>query len=91
MTNRQLHNRVNKIKELEKQADELKKQIDALKNEIKDYMDAEQVEELQLSDYTVRYKEVATNRFDTTTFKKAYTNLYNQFIKTSTSKRFTIA
>lgn len=49
------------------------------------------VEELEAGSYIIRYKTVSTSRFDSTAFKKHYTDLYKAFLKQSTSHRFTIS
>ena len=41
--------------------------------------------------YIVRYTNVISNRFDTTSFKKTYGDLYKAFTKQSASRRFTIS
>ena len=48
-------------------------------------------EELCVGAHIVRYKTVKSNRFDTTAFKKEHANMYADFLKESTSRRFTIA
>ncbi|ABR31320.1 hypothetical protein SU69_07490 [Thermosipho melanesiensis] len=40
--------------------------------------------------YKVIWKNITSNRFDSRTFKKEYPDLYKQFLKTSTYRRFTI-
>lgn len=90
MGERALLNRVNKIKELEAEVKELEAIIEGLKDEIKADMSSKELEEVECGDFTIRYKDITSNRFDTTTFKKAYTELYNQYTKVTTSKRFSI-
>lgn len=51
----------------------------------------EQYKELCVGAHIVRYKTVKSNRFDTTAFKKEHANMYADFLKESTSRRFTIA
>lgn len=91
MTDRVLNNKVKKLKALQEQTAELDRVIKELETVIKDEMTAREVEELKSGDYTVRYKEVISNRFDSKTFKTAYESLYNQYLKVTTTKRFTIA
>lgn len=47
--------------------------------------------ETQKDAHIVRYKTVKSNRFDTTAFKKEHADMYADFLKESTSRRFTIA
>ena len=48
-------------------------------------------EELTAGKYIVRWTSVLSNRFDTTSFKKVYGDLYKAFTKQSASRRFTIS
>lgn len=86
-----LNEKVKELKELQRMAEELEAEMEALKDELKSYMVSEGTDEVITTEYKLRYKEVTTNRFDSTSFKKSYSDLYNQFIKTTTSMRFTIA
>ena len=89
--NRAIDNRVAKLKELEKQAKVLEEQMDAIKAELKADMEEKGVDEVETANYTIRWKEVESSRFDTVKFKNEFRELYNNYIKKSTSKRFTIA
>ena len=51
----------------------------------------EMIEELQAGQYIVRWTSVLSNRFDTTSFKKVYGDLYKAFTKQSASRRFSIS
>lgn len=72
---------------------ELDAQIKALEDQIKEYMTANNLQELVSDDLLTvcRYKEVITKRFDTTSFKNSeWAELYNEFTKESKSMRFTV-
>lgn len=91
MSERQMINRVKKLKALEAQQKELESQIEKLKEEIKADMDAKGIEQQQAGDFLVRWTMVVANRFDTRAFQKEHENLYTQYMKQTTSRRFTIA
>lgn len=78
-----------KVVELANQIALLETQKDALADHIKQAMG--ETEELCVGAHIVRYKTVKSNRFDTTAFKKEHANMYADFLKESTSRRFTIA
>lgn len=78
------------LKEVEAQIKVLQDEADAIKDLIKETMSVQGEEELHVGDYKVIYKEVLSNRFDSTNFKKSYGELYKQFTKTTTYKRLTI-
>lgn len=91
MTNRtELESKIKELKELEAMAHELATEIESLKDELKAVLVAENKEELVTGAYILRYTIVTTNRFDSTTFKKSYGDLYKQFTKQTTSRRFSI-
>ncbi len=85
---------IKKIEELN-EWEELKAQADAEAEAIKDELKAEMLdrntEELDLDAYIIRWTSVLSNKFDTTSFKKVYGELYKAFTKQTASKRFSIA
>ena len=81
---------LNNLKEVEAQIKELQDEADAIKDLIKETMSAQGEEELQVGDFKVIYREVLSNRFDSTTFKKTYGKLYEAFTKQTSYKRLTI-
>lgn len=91
MTERRIERRIAKIKEIEAQIAELEKEADAIRNEIKQDMEQKGVDEMATRNFVIRWKEVSTNRLDGKALKKALPEIYNQFVKPSTSRRFTIA
>ena len=92
MTNKEeLESKIKELKELEAMAHELNTEIESLKDELKAVLVSENKEELVTGAYILRYTTVTTNRFDSTTFKKTYSDLYKQFTKQTTSRRFSIS
>ena len=91
MSTNEITAKVRKIKRLQAKADDLNAEIKAIQDEIKAEMLAQDTEELRAGDYKIRYAAVTSNRFDTTAFKKLHAKMYEKFIKTTTSRRFTIA
>ena len=86
-----LNEKVKELRELQRMAEELEAEMEAIKDELKSYMISAETEEIITTEYKIRYKEVITNRFDSTAFKTKYNDLYNQFLKTTTTMRFSIA
>ncbi len=91
MTERMIVNRVRKLKELEAQQKEIEEQIEALKAEIKADMQRKDLEEQRAGDYTVRFTTVISNRFDGKAFKADHAKLYDQYMRATESRRFSIA
>lgn len=73
------------ISELEKKLESEKKQIE---QEIKIYM--EDAEKAESNRFSVTWKSIEANRFDSGRFKKEHPDIYAEYLKTSTSRRFSV-
>lgn len=90
MSTIEMISKIQSLKEWEAIAQEAQAEIDSLKDSIKQEMNHRDVEELTAGQYVARFTTVLSNRFDTTTFKKEHNEMYKQYTKQSTSKRFSI-
>ena len=90
MSTADIVSKIEQLKEMEALVREAEKEVEALKDEIKAEMTKLNTEELNAGRYTVRWKSVISNRFDSTTFKKEMEDVYNRYVKKSESKRFSI-
>lgn len=91
MSTNELTSKVRELKELKMMAEELAAEITAIEDTIKAEMTARETEELITGEYKIRWKKVVSNRFDTTAFKKTHADLYEQYTKTTESRRFSVA
>lgn len=91
MSERMLLNRIKKLKELEAQQKAIEKQMVELKEDIKADMLERDLEEQQAGDFIVRWTKVLTGRFDSKAFQKEHESLYNQYVRKTESRRFSIA
>lgn len=91
MTERMVINRVKKMQELEQQKADMEKQIDELKDQIKQDMEQKGLEEMAAGAFLIRWRMVLTSRFDSKAFQKEHNALYDQYVKQTSSRRFTIA
>lgn len=91
MKNATLETRIDELKELESMLDELKTEIDSIKDELKAVLMNKGVEELEVGTHIIRYTTVLSNRFDSTAFKKVMPEMYKEYTKQVTSKRFTVS
>ena len=91
MTERMIENRIKKLQEIEAQQKELEAAADAIRAELKADLEEKGVEELQTKNFIVRWKEIFSSRLDNKALKAAFPDLYGQFCKATTSRRFTIA
>ena len=91
MSENVLTKKVKDYKELMAMIDELKQEADSIADEIKAEMISRDTDEIRADIYKVRYKAVTSSRFDSKSFKEKYAELYSQFTKQTTSRRFSIA
>lgn len=91
MKNQEIRNTVVELQELYAQADSIKALIVEREALIKEEVEAREVETLDLGNVIIRFTSVLSNRFDTTSFKKLHSDLYNLFVKQVSSRRFSIA
>ena len=71
---------IKEIKEYQAMQDELKRQIETLKAEAVEYL---------CDEGKVTYREVISNRFDSTSFKKDFADVYAEYSRKTSSMRFT--
>ena len=91
MSSIEISEKIRALKEWEEVIAEAQAEAEAIKDSIKAEMSARQVEELEADTFIVRWTSVLSNLFDTTAFKKEHNDLYKQFTKQVTSRRFSIA
>ena len=90
MANNELLNKIEALNEWEQLMEEARAEAEAIRDELKQEMLERDTEQLECGTYTIRYVSILTQRFDSTSFKKAHADLYKEFIKQSASRRFTI-
>ena len=83
--------KIKALEELEELIDEAKAEAEKLRDDIKGEMKKRNTEEMVVGNYIVRWTEYLSNRFDSSAFKKLFPQLYKEFTKEVTSRRFTIS
>ena len=68
-----------------------KAKADAIRETLKEEMVERGVEEMTAGAYIIRFTSVISNRFDSTTFKRLYADLYRDFTKQVSSRRFSVS
>lgn len=91
MSQNELVTKIESLNEWEALMQEAKEQAEAIRDSIKAEMLARDTEELNAGKYIIRWTSVLSNRFDTTAFKKKYSELYKTFTKQTASRRFSIS
>ena len=91
MSTIEITSKIEALKELESLIEEAKAEAETLRDEIKTEMLNRTTEEMEAGQYIVRWTSVLSQRFDSTAFKKVMPDGYNDFIKQTASRRFSIA
>jgi predicted phage-related endonuclease len=89
MTTSELTGKIKELRELQALIDEATAEAETIKNEIK--QDMGDLEELRAGEYIVSWKSVTGVRFDSTAFKSTHKELFNQYARQYTARRFTVA
>jgi len=91
MSTNELNSKVQELRELRRMADEIAAEIEMLTDTLKAEMTARNTDTLTGSDWKASWKEVTTNRIDTTALKKSMPDIAAAFTRATTSRRFTLA
>ena len=91
MSTIEITSKIEALKDLESLIEEAKAEAETLRDEIKAEMLNRNTEEMEAGQYLVRWTSVLTQRFDTTAFKKVMPEVYNEYTKQVSSRRFSIA
>ena len=91
MSTIEITSKIEALKDLEALIEEAKAEAETLRDEIKTEMLNRNTEELAAGQYIIRWTSVLSQRFDTTSFKKVYGDLYKEYTKQTASRRFSIA
>lgn len=89
MSTNELKSRLNEYREYKALLNELQDAIAALEDDIKAYMGEQ--EEISVEGINVRWKRYELKRFDSKTFKAEHAAMYEQYIKTTEARRFSVA
>jgi len=91
MATNEIINKLNELAELRKMADELSAEIEAIQDELKAHMTANETDTLTAGPYKVSWKAVTSTRIDTTALRKDLPEIWQEYGKTSTTRRFSVA
>lgn len=89
MTNNSIHEVIREIKEYQEMQEQLKQEIEKLKVQAIEYLNNEGTDEFTCDEGKITYREVISNRFASTEFKKLHADLYKAFTTQTSSMRFT--
>lgn len=90
MANTNIYETLKELKEYNDMMTALKAEIDKLQTECKEYMTANNIDEVVTPEgIKATYREVISNRFDSTAFKKDFADIYSEYTKKTSAMRFT--
>ncbi len=91
MSKNELITMIEQMNNYDELAAKAKEKAESIRSKIKEEMENLGTEELAAGTYIVRYTSVISNRFDSATFKRLYAELYKDFTKPVSSRRFTVS
>ena len=91
MATNEIIRKLNELSELRRMADELNAEIEAIQDEIKAHMTAEETDTLTAGAFKVTWKAVTSTRIDTTALRKDLPEIWQEYGKTTTTRRFSVA
>jgi predicted phage-related endonuclease len=91
MGQNELEKVVRELKELKAYREEVDAEIGEKEAIIKAEMEAQGVEELKVDIFKIIWKTITSRRFDGKAFQATHGDLYEQYLKPSTARRFSVA
>lgn len=91
MSQNEFSEKVEELKSLLSFRSEIDEQINELETIIKSHMEASGEEEQRIGLFTVRWKQITSNRFDANRFKSDFPDVYDEYLITKTCRRFSVA
>ena len=91
MATNEIIRKLNELSELRRMADELNAEIEAIQDEIKAHMTEADTDTLTAGAFKVTWKAVTSTRIDTAALRKDLPEIWQEYGKTSTTKRFSVA
>lgn len=91
MSKNEMISKVEYLRELEEMMEEIKAEADTIRDGLKAEMMERGLEEMTCGQYIIRWTAVISNRFDSTAFKKQFADLYKNFTKPVSSRRFSVS
>ena len=90
MSNNEIIRNIEALAEWETIIEDAKAEAEAIRDMLKAVMLEQNTEELEAGAYIIRWTSVLSQRFDTTAFKKSHADMYKEYTKQVSSRRFSI-
>ena len=83
--------RLNELTELRQMIEELNAEAEAIQDEIKAHMTEADTDTITAGQFKVTWKSVTSTRIDTAALRKDLPEIWQEYGKTSTTRRFNVA
>lgn len=90
MATNDIISKLNDLADLRKMADDLNAEIEAIQDAIKAHMTETNTDTITAGQYKVTWKPVTSTRIDTTALRKDLPEIWQEYGKTSTTRRFNV-
>lgn len=91
MATNEIISKLNELSELRRMADELNAKIEAIQDAIKAHMTEADTDTITAGAFKVTWKPVTSTRIDTTALRKDLPEIWQEYGKTTTTRRFSVA
>ena len=91
MATNEIISKLNELSELRRMADELNAEIEAIQDAIKAHMTEADTDTITAGAFKVTWKAVTSTRIDTTALRKDLPDIWQEYGKTTTTRRFSVA
>ena len=91
MATNEIITKLTELAELRRMAEELNAEIDAIQDAIKAHMTEVDADTITAGAFKVTWKTVTSTRIDTTALRKDLPEIWQEYGKTSTTRRFNVA
>ena len=91
MATNEIISKLNELSELRRMADELNAEIEAIQDAIKAHMTKADTDTITAGAFKVTWKAVTSTRIDTTALRKDLPEIWQEYGKTTTTRRFSVA
>ena len=91
MATNEIISKLNELSELRRMADELNAEIEAIQDAIKAHMTEADTDTITAGAFKVTWKAITSTRIDTTALRKDLPEIWQEYGKTTTTRRFSVA
>ena len=91
METNEIITKLNELADLRKMAEDLNAEIEAIQDEIKAHMTEAETDTITAGQFKVTWKAITSTRIDTTALRKDLPEIWQEYGKTSTTRRFSVA